>query len=161
MKKFILSVLVSFSLFSSYEEKVKTEYVKNLNFPNSIFSPEDIPSELKKHFNLLKEGESVSLFFYPKGCGFDQMVGDTSIFLDIRLLKSMARNLGYKILYSDEQGHMAFFEDKQGLSKFMKKHLKCDLDDKKLSHLSFFKDEAGNLLFPTKICILQLEKRSL
>jgi len=40
----------------------------------------------------------------------------------------------------------------------MERHFITSLDRENLEALSFLGDEKGNLLFPSKICILQVEK---
>lgn len=158
MKKLLLSFIISFSLFSSYEEKITEKYKNILNSTYPEFSPQNIPELLKKYLTVLDRGDKLTLVFYPKGCGFDRMAKDPSVFLEVGLIKAFAKKLGYKTNYCDVQGHMASFEDKKAIAEFMERHFITSLDRENLEALSFLGDENGNLLFPSKICILQVEK---
>lgn len=106
----------------------------------------ELAEKLERAAESMESKESLLLHFYPKGCGFDLLIGET--FLDMRQVKALADQLGMDVEFSYPQRHLAHFEDAYELQDFVKRQF-----DKQvvLDH--------HPLTFPTKIVTAKLIKR--
>lgn len=106
----------------------------------------ELPEKLRKASQEMLPRESLLLNFFPKGCGFDALTGET--FLDMKEIEKLAQELDMEIEFSYPQRHLAQFEDPYELQDFVKRQFDREIT---LQHYP--------LTFPTKIVTVKLVKR--
>lgn len=154
MKKIVLLSLIFSFLFGSttvsYKESLariwdKTVVEVDADFVSGIESYE-LPIKLKKASGEMRSKESLLLGFYPKGSGFDTLIGEN--FLDLKGFEDLADQMGFDIEFFNPQPHVAKFEDSYDLQDFVKRKFDREVV---LTHYP--------LTFPTKIVKAKLVKR--
>lgn len=126
-------------IWAETQAKVDAVYVSGLEST-------ELAEKLTAAAKMMRPKESLLLNFYPKGSGFDQLIGEE--FLDIKDLNLLAEELGLEIAFSYPQRHLAHFRDADELRAFVQQQFKREIA---LEHYP--------LTFLTKIVTVKLIKR--